>query len=130
MKNKGLIIGLAVLLGVLISVFGVLILTNQIDFQKGDKDIAVTVVYEDKSEKTFEISTDAEKLGQALFEEGLVFEEEYKTGYYQHIDGVCADYTLDGAWWCVTKSGEMTTVATNDLPISDGDSFEITHTPA
>ena len=130
MKNKGLIIGLAVLLGVLISVFGVLILTNQIDFQKGDKDIAVTVVYEDKSEKTFEISTDAEKLGQALFEEGLVFEEEYKTGYYQHIDGVRADYTLDGAWWCVTKSGEMTTVGTNDLPISDGDSFEITHTPA
>lgn len=130
MKNKGLIIGLAVLLGVLISVFGVLILTNQIDFQKGDKDIAVTVVYEDKSEKTFEISTDAEKLGQALFEEGLVFEEEYKTGYYQHIDGVRADYTLDGAWWCVTKNGEMTTVGTNDLPISDGDSFEITHTPA
>ena len=130
MKNKGLIIGLAVLIGVLISVFGVLILTNQIDFQKGDKDIAVTVVYEDKSEKTFEISTDAEKLGQALFEEGLVFEEEYKTGYYQHIDGVRADYTLDGAWWCVTKSGEMTTVGTNDLPISDGDSFEITHTPA
>ena len=130
MKKKGLIITLSVILVAIIAVFGALLVIGKPDFQKGEKDINVTIVYEDKSEKKFEISTDAENLGQALFEKGLVTEEEYKAGYYQHIDGVRADYTLDKAWWCVTKGGEMTTVGANDLPIADGDSFEITHTPA
>ncbi len=130
MKKKGLIITLSVILVAIIAVFGALLVIGKPDFQKGEKDINVTIVYEDKSEKKFEISTDAENLGQALFEKGLVTEDEYKAGYYQHIDGVRADYTLDKAWWCVTKGGEMTTVGANDLPIADGDSFEITHTPA
>ncbi len=130
MKKKGLIITLSVILVAIIAVFGALLVIGKPDFQKGEKDINVTIVYEDKSEKKFEISTDAENLGQALFEKGLVTEEEYKAGYYQHIDGVRADYTLDKAWWCVTKGGEMTTAGANDLPIADGDSFEITHTPA
>ena len=130
MKKKGLIISLSVILVAIIAVFGALLAMNKLDFQKGDKDITVTVVYEDKTQKEFEISTDAENLGDALLQEGLVTEEEHKTGYYQHIDGVRADYTLDGAWWCVTKGGEMTTAGANELPIMDGDSFEITHTPA
>lgn len=130
MKKKGLIITLSVILVAIISVFGALLAMNKLDFQKGDKDITVTVVYEDKSQKEFEISTDAENLGDALLEKGLVTEAEHKAGFYSYIDGVRADYTLDGAWWCVTKGGEMTTVGANELPIADGDSFEITHTPA
>ena len=130
MKKKGLIITLSVVLIAIIAVFGALIITHRDSFQKGDKDITVTVVYKDKTEKTHEISTDAENLGDALLEKGLVTEEEHKTGFYVTIDGVRADYTLDKAWWCVTKGGEMTTVGANDLPITDGDSFEITHTPA
>ncbi len=98
--------------------------------QQGEKNITVTVVYEDKTQKEFEITTDAENLGDALLEEKLVTEEEHKTGFYNTINGVRADYTLDKAWWCFTKGGEMTTVGANDLTIADGDSFEITHTPA
>ena len=130
MKKKGLIITLSVVLVAIIAVFGVLLAMGKLNFQEGDKDITVTVVYKDKTQKEFEISTEAENLGDALLEKGLVTEEEHKTGYYLHIDGVRADYTLDKAWWCVTKSGEMTTVGANGLPIADGDSFEITHTPA
>lgn len=130
MKKKGLIITLSIILVAIIAVFGALIITHRDNFQKGDKDITVTVVYKDKTEKTHEISTDAENLGDALLEKGLVTEEEHKTGFYVTIDGVRADYTLDKAWWCFTKGGEMTTVGANDLPITDGDSFEITHTPA
>ncbi len=130
MKKKGLIISLSVILVAIIAVFGALLAMNKLDFQKGDKDVTVTVVYEDKTQKEFEISTEAENLGDALLQAGLVTEEEHKKGYYQHINGVRADYTLDGAWWCVTKGGEMTTAGANELPIADGDSFEITHTPA
>lgn len=98
--------------------------------QQGEKNITVTVVYEDKTQKEFEISTEAENLGDALYEQKLVTEEEHKTGFYNTIDGVRADYTLDKAWWCFTKGGEMTTVGANDLTIADGEAFEITHTPA
>ncbi len=130
MKKKGLIIALSVILVAIIAVFGVLLAKGELDFQKGNKNITVTVVYEDKTEKEFEIFTDAENLGDALFEKKLVPETEHTTGFYSTVDGVRADYMLDKAWWCFTKGGEMTTVGANELPIVDGDEFEITHTPA
>ncbi len=98
--------------------------------QPGEKEITVTVVYADKTQKEFDITTEAENLGDALLEAELVTEEEHSTGYYISIDGVRAEYTLDKAWWCFTKGGEMTTVGANDLAIADGESFEITYTPA
>lgn len=94
------------------------------------KTISVTVVYADESEKVFDIETDAEFLGEAMLEQKLITEEEYKSGFYTEIDGVRADYNADKAWWCVTKGGEMTSKGLNDLPIKDGDSFEITYTPS
>ncbi len=130
MKKKGLIITLSVILIAIITVFGVLLAIGKLDTQKGNKDITVTVVYQDKTEKELEISTNAEYFGDALFEKGLVTKEEYKTGFYSTIDGIRADYTLDKAWWQIIKDGEMTTVGANELPIADGDNFEITHTPA
>ena len=92
--------------------------------------ISVTVVAKDKSEKVFNIETDKKTLGDALLEEGLVTEEEHKSGFYNHIDGVRADYNLDKCWWCFTKGGETVMVGANDLEIADGDKFEITNTPA
>jgi len=128
MKKTIIMRGMAIL--AVISMLFCLAACGQNQTQQGEKTIMVTVVYEDKSDKAFEISTDAEELGEALYQEGLVTEAEYKTGFYTTIDGVRADYTLDGAWWCFTKGGEMTTAGANDLSIADGDSFEITHTPA
>lgn len=130
MKKKGLIITLSIVLVAIIAIFGALVITQSDRFQKGDKDIIVTVVYEDKTKKEFEISTEAENLGDALLEEGLVTEEEHKTGFYIIIDNVRADYTLDKAWWCFTKGGEEVSFGANELSIADGDRFEITHTPA
>ena len=92
--------------------------------------ITVTIVAADKTEKVLNIETSRENLGDVLLDEGLVTEEEHKTGYYSYIDGVRADYTKDGAWWCFTKGGETVMVGANDLKISDGDKFEITNTPA
>lgn len=92
--------------------------------------ITVTVVAKDKTEKVFNIETEKKTLGDALYEEGLVTEDEYKSGFYTYIDGVRADYTLDKCWWSFTKGGETVMVGANDLEIADGDKFEITNTPA
>jgi hypothetical protein len=95
---------------------------------KGDKDITFTVVYEDGEKKTYEISTDAEYLADALLEEKLITEAEYKAGFYTVIDGVEAVWANDNAWWCITENGEMTTKGMNELVIEDGDRFEATYT--
>lgn len=130
MKNKRLIITLSIVCAVIIAAFAAIIIVTKPEVQIGDKDITVTVFYQDKTEKEFEISTDSEFLGDALYEKGLVKEDEYKSGYYTYVDGVRADYNEDKAWWCVTKGGEMTQVGMNQLVIADGDEFEITHTPS
>ncbi len=129
MKKSTILMRTVAILTVISMLFCITACTGQ-KVQQGEKNITVTIVFKDKTEKKLDITTEAENLGDALYEQKLVTEEEHKTGFYNTIDGVRADYTLDKAWWCVTKGGEMTTVGANDLAIADGDSFEITHTPA
>ena len=139
MKNKRILTKiLALVLVVLMTVFSFAACgkadTNS-DINSGTQEtktinITVTVIAKDKTEKTFTIETDKKNLGDALLEEGLVTEEEHKSGFYTNIDGVRADYTLDKSWWCFTKGGETVMVGANDLKIADGEKFEITITPA
>lgn len=132
MQNKKLIIGLAAVLAVIAAAFSIIFITMKPEAQKGEKNITVTVVFKDKTEKEFKIDTDAEYLGDALLEEKIVTEEEYKNGggMYTYIADERADYNLDKSWWCLSVDGEMATVGINEQPIADGDSFEITNTPA
>lgn len=128
MKNKKLLISLSATLAVLIAVIAIVVVVFKPEGQTGSKNIDVTIVYKDKTEKNYELKTDAEFLADALFEKELITEEEYKSGYYTVIDGVTADYNVDKSWWCVTKDGEMTNVGMNELALSDGDAYEITYT--
>lgn len=128
MKNKKLLVGLSVGLAILIAIFAIVLVTNKPETTKGQKNIDVTIVYADKTTKVLDFETDAEFLGDVLFEEGLVTEEEYKAGYYTVVDGIKADYNVDQSWWCVTKDGEMTMVGMNELALADGDKYEITYT--
>ncbi len=96
--------------------------------KEGEKEITFTVVYPDGEKKPYEIQTDALYLADALLEEKLITDAEYKAGFYTIIDGVEAVWANDSAWWCVTKDGVMTTVGMNELAIEDGDSFEATYT--
>ena len=130
MKQKKLMVGLISVLMVVMLLFTVGCGETQNNSSTATeiKEIAVTVVYKDKSEKVFDIETDAKFLGEAMFQKKLITEEEFKSGFYTVIDGVKADYSVDKSWWCITKSGKMTTVGMNEQPIADGDSFEITYT--
>lgn len=128
MKNKKLVVGLSAFLVVLVAVFAIVFVINKPDTTEGQKNIDVTIVYADKETKELDINTDAEFLADALFEEKIITEAEYKSGFYTEIDGVKADFNKDGAWWCVTKGGEMTSVGMNELALTDGDKYEITYT--
>lgn len=129
MKNKKLVLGMSIVLALLIIVFAGAKFFNRPETQSGAKDIKVTVVFADKSEKQYEINTNAEFLADALLEEKIITEKS-SDGMYTVIAGERADYTLDKSWWCLTKGGEMVNVGINEQPIADGDSFEITNTPS
>lgn len=129
MKNKKLVLGMSIVLALLIIVFAGAKFLNRPETQSGEKDIKVTVVFADKSEKQYEINTNAEFLADALLEEKIITEKS-SDGMYTVIAGERADYTLDKSWWCLTKGGEMVNVGINEQPIADGDSFEITNTPS
>lgn len=93
---------------------------------EGTKDLDIQVIYADESSKDFQISTDAEVLGKALVEAGLIEGEDGPFGLYiTTADGVTADDSLQ-QWWCVTKSGGRVDTGIDSTPIADGDHFEIT----
>lgn len=127
-KQTKLTIILGAVLAVLLAAVAVVLIFFPPATQAGDKNITFTVVYEDKTEKEYKISTDAEYLADAVLEKGLVSEAEYKTGYYLTIDGVTTNYDENQSWWCIMQDGEMTNYGMNELPIKDGDIFHAVYT--
>ena len=90
-------------------------------------EVSITVdIVKDGETKTLNIKTDEKYLANALVDEGVI--EYREDGFYTTVNGITADYNKDGAWWCVTKSGEMTMVGMNDLELKNGDKYEITYT--
>ncbi len=130
MQKKGLIITLSSIAVLIIAVFSAIIIIEMQKGEKGEKDITVTVVYANESQEGFKINTNAEFLADALLEHKLIKEDEYKSGFYSYINGVRADYSLDGGWWGVYVDDVLSNYGMNDIAISDGDKFEIKYTPA
>ena len=46
------------------------------------------------------------------------------------VNGVRADYTLDGAYWSFLVNGEYSSYGIDTQPIEDGDTFSIVYTLA
>ncbi len=91
--------------------------------------LTVTVIDDKGESKDFEIKTNADNLGDALLEAKLVEGEEGEFGLYiKSVNGLRADYDLDGAYWSLSKGGEMLMTGASDTPIADGDKFELTYT--
>ncbi len=88
--------------------------------------ITVKIVFPDGTDKTLSIGTDKQFLAEALVDEGII--EYVESGLYTTVDGVTADFSADGSWWCLTKDGAMTNDGLNTQPIADGDKFEIVYT--
>ena len=92
----------------------------------GEKNVSVTVIPGDKTEKTFTYHTDAEYLGTVLKENGLVQGEDGDYGLFiTEADGEPADTSLQ-QWWCITKGGETVNTSADQTPVQDNDKFELT----
>ena len=99
----------------------------------GSKAITIEVVDNFGASAVYELRTDAEYLLQAMEEaEGLTF--EYTDGPYganvHSVNGIRADFTLDGAYWGFFVNGEYCLYGASEQPVADGDAFRIVYTPA
>lgn len=100
------------------------------DAEVGEGAVIVKVkVAADNKEITLTVHTDKENLGAALLEYELVSGDESEYGLYiKSVNGIQADYDKDGAWWAISKDGEMLMTGADSTPIADGESYELTYT--
>ena len=100
---------------------------------EGMKSVSIEVVRADDTSTVYEVSTDGDYLIDAMnAADGLTFEGE--EGIYglsiSTVNGVRADYTLDGAYWAFYVGSEYCNYGVSEQPIEDGDEFSIVYTVA
>lgn len=91
--------------------------------------LTVDVVDADGNTETFTVETDADNLADALLGAELVEGEKGAYGLYiKTVNGIRADYDLDGAYWALYSNGEMLMSGASDTVIADGEHYELIYT--
>lgn len=131
MKSKKILA--VTLVAVLVAALALVYVAYSEKTVEGMKSVTIEVVMADETSTVYEVSTDGEYLIDAMNEaDGLTFEGE--DGIYglsiSSVNGVRADYTLDGAYWAFYVGGEYCNYGVSEQPIEDGDSFSIVYTVA
>lgn len=102
--------------------------TEDTELGKGDTVISVEIAAGEKS-VTLTVHTNEENLGAALTSNALVEGDQSEYGLYiKTVNGIRADYDLDGAYWAISKDGELTPTGADTTTISDGEHYELTYT--
>lgn len=102
--------------------------TEDKTFGDGATTVQVEIVAGEKS-IVFTVKTDKTILGDALLEHSLIEGEEGAYGLYiKKVNGIRADYDLDGAYWGFTKGGEYMMTGVDGTNISDGEKYELVWT--
>ncbi len=125
--NKKAIVGVAALV-VLIAVLAIVYSVFRAKPVEGSKEIIIEVVDNVQDTTTYELKTDAEYLRQAMEEaEGLTFsgtESQYGL-MVDTVNGVVADYSVDGGYWSFYVNGDYSKNGIDTQPVLDGDIFTI-----
>lgn len=128
MKNKKLVIAVAALAAVIVLLAGLFAVTRP-DPVAGGKNITVTVVHGDGSERVFSYATDAEYLGEVIVAEGLVNGEEGPYGlYFDTVDGEQAVWEVDQAYWSILIGEEYATTGADGIALTDGGEYSLVYT--
>lgn len=102
--------------------------TEDVTLGEGATSIDVEVKADEKA-ITVTINTDAQNLEEALLENQLVQGEEGAYGLYiKTVNGILADYDVDGAYWAMYKDGEYLTTGANEISITSGEHYELVYT--
>ena len=102
--------------------------TSDKTFGDGDTTVYLEVVVDEQS-VTFTIKTDREYLGDALLDHDLIEGEDGTYGLYvKKVNGITADYDVDGSYWSLEKNGEYNMTGVDSTKIADGEHYEFIYT--
>ena len=93
--------------------------------------VSFTVVVTDLegNETTFEYTSDAASVGDALVAEGLVEGHEASYGLYiDSVNGIAADWDKDQTYWAFYINGEYATTGIGDTAITADTTYNLTLT--
>lgn len=90
---------------------------------EGSKTFTFKVEVEENS-VTFTIHTDAETVGKALLDLGLIEGEDSAYGLYvKKVNGMLADYDVDQTYWAFYVNGEYGMTGVDTTPIVETDVY-------
>ena len=125
MKSKKRLISLVALIAAAAVLLGVWYASRP-ETSAGDKALTIEVIHGDGSANRFDIETDAEYLAEALVENEIVVDNQSTYGLYiLTADGETADESKQ-EWWCITRGGESLMAGASELPVADGEHYELT----
>ena len=103
--------------------------TEDTEFINGEKHLGMMVTADGKT-IVFNIYSDANTVGDALIESGLVEGSEGAYGLYiSHVNGIKAVYEEDGAYWgFYDRDGELMRTGVDMTSFFDGDVYELRYT--
>ncbi len=128
MKNKKALLGIVAVV-LIVAIMAVAYLATRPETTEGGKSLTVDIVHSDGTTNTVTVNTDAEYVGEALLEEGIIEGEQFELGLYiTKVDGEEAVYENDGAYWAFYMDGVYATTGIDVTPIEDGVSYSIEYT--
>lgn len=93
---------------------------------EGSAKFDFSVMDKEGNETLFEIHTDKETVGDALFELELIDGEKSEYGLYvKTVNGISADYDKDGVYWAFYVDGEYATTGIDSTAITEGASYSL-----
>ncbi len=124
--NKKLTLAAIALVAVIAVMAAVFVLTREKP-QEGSKTITVTVVHQDKTEKTFTYHTDEEYLDKVLLAEKLIEGYEDQYGFVvEKVEGKEANWE-NGVFWSLYIGSEQATVGISQVVVTDGGAYKLVY---
>lgn len=91
---------------------------------EGEKQFNFTVIDIDGNVTAFDVRTDAETVGEALLENGLISGDEGPYGLYTKVvNGIEADYDKDGTYWSFYIDGEYAMTGVDRTAVEDSKTY-------
>lgn len=104
--------------------------TEDTEIGEGAHSVLIEVKAEEKS-VTLTLRSDKDNLADILTENKIAEGEDSQYGLYiKKVNGILADFDVDGSYWGLFKDGEMTATGTSGITVSDGEHYELVYTPA
>ncbi len=94
------------------------------EFGEGNTKFDFSVVDKDGNETKFVVKTDKKTVGEALLDAKLIEGEEGQYGLYvKKVNGITADYNVDGTYWGFFVNDAMAPAGVDMTEIKDGESY-------